>query len=85
MPLAMSVSSSERVIFGTNGFTISGASVCPMNTFAATDSVSAPLVRIKYNITLANTRTSRCKTPKWYSTVNSAEKNRIGGSATNAN
>ena len=34
-PLAMSVNSSEFVIRGTYGLTISGASVCPMNTLAA--------------------------------------------------
>ena len=32
---------------------ISGASVCPMNTLAATDSVSAPLVPIRYSMTRA--------------------------------
>src|SRR5437868_5928580 len=44
MPLTMSVYSSELVIRGTYGFTIKGASVWPMKTLAATESVSAPLV-----------------------------------------
>ncbi len=47
MPLAINTNNSELVIRGTYGFTISGASVCPMNTLAATESVSAPLVRIR--------------------------------------
>ena len=45
MPLTISVKSSELVIRGTYGLTIKGASVCPMNTLADTDNVSAPLVR----------------------------------------
>src|SRR3954463_8805066 len=85
MPLAISTNNSELVIRGTYGRMIRGASVWPMNTFAATDRVSAPLVPIKYNMIRANARTTNCKIPKWYSTVKNAEMNRIGGNATNAN
>ena len=46
MPPTITASSSDCVIRGTYGFTISGASVWPMNTLADADSVSAPLVRI---------------------------------------
>ena len=56
MPLAISASNSDCVIRGTNGLTMSGASVWPMNTLAATESVSAPLVRIRNIITRAITR-----------------------------
>ena len=41
-----------------------GASVCPMNTLAAADRVSAPLVRIANIMARANTRTINCKMPK---------------------
>ena len=44
---------------------MSGASVCPMNTLAATDSVSAPLVPSTNTITRAKGRTIPCSTPKW--------------------
>ena len=47
MPLTISANSSELVIRGTYGLTMSGASVWPMNTLAETESVSAPLVRIR--------------------------------------
>ena len=57
MPLTISANSSELVIRGTYGLTISGASVWPMKTLADTDSVSAPLVPIRYIMTRANSRT----------------------------
>ncbi len=48
---------------GTYGLTISGASVWPMKTLAATESVSAPLVRITYIMARAMIATIRCSTP----------------------
>jgi len=42
-----------------------GASVCPMNTLATADSVSAPLVLSRYIIARAVTRTMNCRIPKW--------------------
>ena len=47
MPPTMRHSNSDCVMRGTYGLTMSGASVCPMNTLAAADSVSAPLVPMK--------------------------------------
>ncbi len=41
-----------------------GASVWPMKTLAAAESVSAPLVRIANIIARANTFTMNCSTPK---------------------
>ena len=64
IPPTISASSSERVMRGTYGFTISGASVCPMNTLATAESDSAPLVPIIYIIALAITRTMSCRMPK---------------------
>ena len=64
MPPTIIASSSDSVIAGTYGLTISGASVWPMTTFAVTDSVSAPLVPIRYIITRAKRRTTNCRMPK---------------------
>ena len=64
MPLPIRASSSDFVILGTNGFTMSGASVWPMNTFAETERVSAPLVPIRYIIARAMTRTKNWRTPR---------------------
>ena len=64
IPLPISASSSDRVIRGTNGFTMSGASVWPMNTFAETESVSAPLVPMRYIIARAMIFTKNCSTPR---------------------
>jgi hypothetical protein len=64
MPPTISASSSLRVMRGTYGFTISGASVCPMNTLATAERVSAPLVFIRCIIALAMRRTKNCKMPK---------------------
>ena len=64
MPPTIIASISLRVIFGTYGLTINGASVCPMNTLATADSDSAPLVAIMYIIALAITRTMNCRMPK---------------------
>ena len=63
MPPTISVSSSDWVMRGTYGLTMSGASVWPMKTLAATDSVSAPLVRIRYIIARAISATTRCRMP----------------------
>ena len=52
MPPTIIASSSDCVIPGTYGLTMIGASVWPMNTLAAADSVSAPLVRITNIIAL---------------------------------
>ena len=64
MPPTISASSSDWVIRGTYGLTISGASVCPMNTLAAADSVSAPLVPSTYIMARAITHTTNCRMPK---------------------
>ncbi len=64
IPPTIIASSSERVIPGTYGLTMMGASVWPMNTLAAADRVSAPLVRIANCIARANRRTTNCRTPK---------------------
>ena len=64
MPPTISASSSDCVIAGTYGFTMIGASVWPMNTLAAADSVSAPLVRIASIMARANSRTTNCRMPK---------------------
>ena len=63
-PATMMHMSSDRVAIATKGLTISGASVWPMNTFAATESVSAPLVPITNSITREKNFTSNCSTPK---------------------
>ena len=54
----------DLVISGTYGLTMIGASVCPMKTLAAADSVSAPLVRMKSIIALANSLTMNWRMPK---------------------
>jgi len=41
-----------------------GASVCPMKTLAAAESVSAPLVPISGIMTRASSRTAACRTPR---------------------
>ena len=64
MPPTIIASSSDCVMRGTNGLTMIGASVCPMKTFAAADSVSAPLVRISRIIARAISRTTNCRMPK---------------------
>ena len=64
MPPTIMARSSDCVIAGTYGLTMIGASVWPMNTFAAAASVSAPLVRIANCIILAKIRTMNCSTPK---------------------
>ena len=64
MPPIITASNSDCVIRGTYGMTIMGASVWLMKTFAAADSVSAPLVRMRYIIPRAITRTMNCRTPK---------------------
>ena len=53
IPPTIIASSSDWVIAGTYGLTMIGASVWPMNTLAAADSVSAPLVRISEHHRLA--------------------------------
>ena len=83
-PPVMSVSSSERVMPATYGLTTSGASVWPMNTLAATDSVSAPLVRISGIISRAISATTNCSTRRWYSTAESAEAKMTIGRPVNA-
>ena len=47
IPPTIIASSSDCVMRGTYGLTMIGASVWPMKTLAAADSVSAPLVRIR--------------------------------------
>ena len=64
MPPTIIASSSDCVIRGTYGLTMMGASVCPMNTLAADDSVSAPLVRMTRIISRAISATITCSTPK---------------------
>ncbi len=64
MPPTIIASSSDCVMRGTYGLTMSGASVWPMNTLAAADSVSAPLVRIRRIIARAISATMNCRMPK---------------------
>ena len=64
MPPTIIASSSDCVMRGTNGLTMIGASVCPMNTLAAAESVSAPLVCINPIIARAIRRTTNCRMPK---------------------
>ncbi len=64
IPPTMRASSSDCVISGTYGLTMIGASVCPMKTFAAAESVSAPLVRSANIMPLANSFTMNCRMPK---------------------
>ena len=63
MPPIISANNSERVMRGMNGLTISGASVWPNTTFAVTESVSAPEVRISAPMTQATALTKNCNTP----------------------
>lgn len=65
MPPIIMVSSSDWVIFGIYGRTVSGASVWPMNTLAHTLVVSAPDTRITLVIAHAIARTITCITPRW--------------------
>jgi hypothetical protein len=64
MPPIIMVSSSDSVIRGMYGRTVSGASVWPMNTLAQTLVVSAPDTRITLVIASAMIRTMNCITPE---------------------
>ena len=64
-PPVISVSSSDWVMREIYGLTMIGASVCPMNTFAATARVSAPLVLMTGMINRAIILTTSCRTPRW--------------------
>jgi hypothetical protein len=64
MPPTINASSSDRVMSGTYGLTMIGASVCPMNTFAAAESVSAPLVFNAYIMARAISQTMNWRMPK---------------------
>ncbi len=64
MPPTIIASSSDCVILGTYGLTMIGASVWPMNTLAAADNVSAPLVRSRYIIARAMRATTNWRMPK---------------------
>jgi hypothetical protein len=83
-PPTMMTISSLLVAAGTNGRTMSGASVWPTKMLAAVESVSAPLVPVVLAITHASPCTTHCKKPTWYSTAVSAEKKMIVGSTKNA-
>ena len=65
MPPIIMVSSSDSVIRGMYGRTVSGASVWPMNTLAQTLVVSAPDTFITLVMAIAMTRTTHCITPRW--------------------
>ena len=80
MPPIIMVISSDSVIFGMYGRTVSGASVWPMNTLAQTLVVSAPDTRITLVMASAIIRTMNCITPRWYITPISAAKKMMVGS-----
>ncbi len=65
MPEVITVSSSDFVRRGRYGRIVSGASVWPRNSEAATLSDSAPLVPISQAITTAKPRTIHCMMPRW--------------------
>ena len=65
MPPIIMVMSSDSVMRGMYGRTVSGASVWPMNTLAHTLVVSAPDTRITLVIAQAMARTTACITPRW--------------------
>ena len=65
MPEVITVSSSDRVSLGRYGRIVSGASVWPRKSEAATFSDSAPLAPISRAITTANPRTTHCMMPRW--------------------
>ena len=64
-PPTMMHMSCERVMPAMNGFTVSGASVCPRKMLAAPDSASAPLIPSTRRSTTASAATTRCMTPRW--------------------
>ena len=64
MPDVMTHISSDFVMRLMNGRIVSGASVCPMNTEAATFRLSAPLAPINVVITFAKARTMIAMTPR---------------------
>ena len=64
-PPVITAISSERVMSSTNGFTTSGASVCPTKMLAAALSVSAPDVRRVRCMTQATPWTTFCIQPRW--------------------
>ena len=65
MPPIIIVISSDSVIFGMYGRTVSGASVWPMKTLAHTLVVSAPETRMTLVMAHAMARTTACITPRW--------------------
>ena len=64
MPPVIIVSSSEVVIRGMKGAMMIGASVWPMKMLAATASDSAPETLSSLVMTIANSSTIRCMTPR---------------------
>ncbi len=64
MPDVMTHISSDCVMRLMNGRMVSGASVCPMKTDAATFRLSAPLAPISLVITFAKARTMTAITPE---------------------
>jgi hypothetical protein len=63
-PPTMMHISCDRVMPAMNGFTVSGASVCPRKMFAAPESASAPLIPSAARSTAARPATTRCITPR---------------------